>query len=231
MLLFHVLRAGHEDVVRVLLAAGARPNECSGDTASPLWLALSWRRAPSLVRLLLEAGANPNLTFGSGAPKIGEDKRITMLGMAVQNDDVACVRLLVAAGADLEAESGSWRRCWRPLGAAASAGRFSIVVALLAAGARPDSTSGEFHSCVLQGALERCHAPVVALLLVAGAWVHGAVRGMSNANDRSMLVCVLNAIRVRASRTTGWQTTARTLVGMLLASGLSVSDEPRFRRN
>jgi hypothetical protein len=100
------------EIIRMMLAAGANPNS---PPAIPLQAAI--QRSPRLTELLLTAGANPNVPDDSGRPVWW-----TVLRASSEND-LACLRLLLDGGADLQARGGesgplAWaaeHRCWRAL--------------------------------------------------------------------------------------------------------------------
>jgi ankyrin repeat protein len=83
--------AGVREVVAMLLAAGANPDDATedaefpGDPLSVLYAAAGRNHDAALTRMLLDAGANP------------DDNE--SLYHAVEGDDIECVRLLLAGGA------------------------------------------------------------------------------------------------------------------------------------
>jgi uncharacterized protein len=83
---------GETEIVQILLAAGADPNQEIGgaDEGTPLCAAASWGRT-EIVRLLLQHGADPNLI---------ERGPMTALIWAQQNGHAEATELLLAAGAD-----------------------------------------------------------------------------------------------------------------------------------
>lgn len=84
-------REGHEEVVRILLAAGARPNVQTGDLhwkPPILWAAINGHSG--VVRLLLDAGADPNL---EGC------ERGTALEAAERRRETVMVKMLLQSGA------------------------------------------------------------------------------------------------------------------------------------
>jgi hypothetical protein len=81
---------GHQDVVAVLLEAGADINENDAAVGTPLYLAVTANH-DSLTRMLLERGADPNL-----APSWGN----TPLMVAAGQGDLPLVKLLLSYHAD-----------------------------------------------------------------------------------------------------------------------------------
>jgi uncharacterized protein len=116
------IEAQSSQQVQAALAAGANPN-ATDKTSGENVLALSAARdSSSIVELLLGAGADPN----------GRKTCQWPLDAASGRGNLESVRLLLAAGAEVDArdEDGA-----TALGAAAAAGHLPVVEALLAAGA------------------------------------------------------------------------------------------------
>lgn len=134
---------GHSEVVRLLLAAGARPDVLGCEIrATPLYCAVTgrkpghWRAAQSrgaeqrreeAVRLLLAAGADPNVRC--------RDNDDTALCAAVRGLNIAMTRALLAAGADPNARSIDCRHS-APLVFAALHLRLDMVRVLMEHGAQ-----------------------------------------------------------------------------------------------
>ena len=142
-----------------VLLSGAAPS-VSGPPDSPLADA-AMRRDSAKVRLLLKQGADANAAQGDG---------MTALHWAAHNGDAAQVRMLVVAGARLDAttRNGSYT----PLHLAAKIGNAAAVAALLGAGAsvRATTTSGgatPLHLAAAQGSVD-----VISALLEKGANVN-----------------------------------------------------------
>ncbi|MEI5097972.1 ankyrin repeat domain-containing protein [Streptomyces sp. PmtG] len=116
--------AGHAEVVRLLLAAGADPEQDVGASAQETPLVLAAARGDTgVVRLLLDAGAHPDTRRGGAA---------TALMVAAMEGHTDAVALLLDRGADLEREGrGRTALEWAAFG-----GRLAVVRLLLARGAR-----------------------------------------------------------------------------------------------
>jgi uncharacterized protein len=88
---YALARGRNGELARLLLKAGADPNNC-------LWTVI-WSKEPELVRLLLRAGASPNVRFDGETPLI--------YAARLAREDA--VLLLVAAGADVTARDAKGR--------------------------------------------------------------------------------------------------------------------------
>jgi uncharacterized protein len=119
-------RTGNTDAIRVLVESGADVNtaETWGGTTALMWAAAE--RHPAAVKVLLEAGADVNARtkfvaaangrgFEGRSPKAdGPDQKVedfasgwlTPLMFSAREDDLASARLLVSAGADVNARAG-----------------------------------------------------------------------------------------------------------------------------
>lgn len=176
--LVEAIEKGHEEIVAMLLSAGADPN--FGYCASPLGLACA-KGALGIVDKLLRAGADPN-----GRDTDGD----YCLSSAVFSGSVPVVEAIIAAGASPDAFHQARRlheRGWPddrdrsgvirvlldhwPAGPtltdAAAAGNAATVGALLEAGADPDYSPTAAYPLI--AAAGRGHLEIVDMLIVAGA--------------------------------------------------------------
>ena len=90
--LIEAARGGHEEVIRVLLKAGAEVNKMVKHGMSPLHLAVSFGHI-EIVKLLLESGADPN-EESSG--------RVTSLQLAALKGHHDVCKVLLQAGARVD---------------------------------------------------------------------------------------------------------------------------------
>jgi ankyrin repeat protein len=136
------------DAVQLLLDLGADANG-GGDGETPLYLAAG-RASPALVKRLLAAGADPLRTDRyrqrhalEAAANRGRYRTRNEAGFCIDprcEEDVAIVRMLLAAGADVNVPGANAS----PLHSAASSGHVEVVRELLDAGADLNDPRG-FH--------------------------------------------------------------------------------------
>lgn len=140
------------EIVRLLLEAGADPNErYEKSDVSPLLSAISQDK-PEIVRLLLEAGADPNERY--------EKSDVNALSIAISEDKPEIVRLLLNAGVNPNEKSKV-----SFLSIAISENKPEIVRLLLEAGADPNENSDE----ILLSIATSHNPEIVRLLLDSGA--------------------------------------------------------------
>ncbi|KAI8151173.1 hypothetical protein K4K49_011135 [Colletotrichum sp. SAR 10_70] len=155
---------GHDDVVRLLLDAGADVDSQAGLYSTALQAA-SFQGHSKVVNRILAAGADVNRSGG---------KYANPLHAAAREGHLAIVQRLLAAGADVAAQGGFYGF---PLQGAAFYGHDKVVAALLAAGADVNQQSGGIYGTALQAAARNGYDAVIGLLLDAGADVN-AMDGM-----------------------------------------------------
>ena len=132
--LFHVLRNRTLPVFMYLLACGLNLNKMDGLYNTPWWVWTVENKNSRVLAAALAAGADITLSFGAATHP---------LQMAVRMSFAHC-RLLLAAGMDIHARSGSLQ--WQAIHAAVrSPRRSSILKYLLEHGADPNSrdTNGQ----------------------------------------------------------------------------------------
>jgi ankyrin repeat protein len=140
-----------------LLSAAASPSLFSAD--SPVADA-AMRRDSIKVKQLLKEGADVNAAQGDG---------MTALHWAATHGDAAEARMLVYAGARLEAATRNAN--YTPLHLAARAGNASVVKALLEAGANVSATTSSGGATALHLAAAQGSTDVIIALLDHGAKV------------------------------------------------------------
>ncbi len=158
------------DMVRALLAAGAKPDVANRYGVTPVLQASRTGDMP-ILEALLTAGANPKLTHDDGE---------TPLMASARAGRVDAVRLLLAKGADVNAVDADQEQT--ALMWAAAEGHTEVVNALLEAGAKPnmkahqteiadrrhaDHPTGGFTA--LMWAARNGHEDVIRALAKAGA--------------------------------------------------------------
>ncbi|MCY3913632.1 MAG: ankyrin repeat domain-containing protein [Chloroflexi bacterium] len=155
------IERGNQELVRILIEAGADPNVRvlpDYEVGSHLAYAVEEGDA-AIVTLLLEAGADPNVSDADlGAPGYRE----TPLARAYHNDRADLVRMLVDAGADLGATGNAM------LSAAIINGKAEMVSALVEVGVEVSGRDARGRS-MLERAMVRGSAEIVATLVEAGA--------------------------------------------------------------
>ena len=144
----HCVQAGHEELLRLLLARGLRVPPVVTYCQTYLWLSLD------LARLLLEHGMDPDLPNW---------QQIRPLHHIAARGDIRSAELFLEFGADLDAVDEEFRST--PLGWAARCGQREFVRFLLAyRGPRPEPAAVPAWAQPHAWALRRGHADVAALL-------------------------------------------------------------------
>ncbi len=148
-------RAGDEKALESLLGGGASVDTPQPDGTTALHWAV-YRDDAAMTSRLVTAGANVNSENRNGA---------TPLTLACTNGSTSLVGKLLAAGANpKEAPSGA-----SPLLTCAHAGATEAVQMLLARGADVDAADSYKKQTALMWAAAENHAPIVKVLLSAGA--------------------------------------------------------------
>ena len=148
------------EMVKALLAAGAKPTAANRYGVTPLHEAATIGSAP-VLSALLRAGAKPDSAYGEGE---------TALMLAARSGNVDSVKLLLEANADVNAAEKF--RGQTALMLAANENHAEVVNALLAAGARPNTRSVEYTFQKLTGGAggiihDRPQGGITALMLAA----------------------------------------------------------------
>jgi ankyrin repeat protein len=147
-------------MVKVLLAAGAKPTTANRYGVTPLHEAATIGSAP-VINALLRAGAKADAAYGEGE---------TALMLAARSGNLESVKLLLEANADVNAAEKF--RGQTALMLAANENHAAVVQALLAAGARPNTRSTEYAFQKLTGGAggiihDRPQGGITALMLAA----------------------------------------------------------------
>ena len=140
----------------VLLSAAAAPRHASDPTIADAEM----RGDTSAVRLLLKQGADVNAAQGDG---------MTALHWAAMHGDVDQTRMLVYAGARLEASTRNGN--YTPLHLAAQTGKTSVIKALVQAGADVNAATTAGGATPLHYAAANGNADAIVALLDKGAKV------------------------------------------------------------
>ncbi|WP_165069290.1 ankyrin repeat domain-containing protein [Paludisphaera rhizosphaerae] len=156
------VRAGDEQAVRRLLAEGADPGAVIPDTFNYHYL------------LRCEKGKNRFDDFdpscGRGPGTFGDASR-SVLALAIERGHEAIAKILMAAGAPMDATGGRREEPGKiPLAVAAREGMRDVVAALLASGVDPNALDDEKRTPVFHAA-GAGHAAILGDLIAAGARV------------------------------------------------------------
>nr|XP_042905187.1 ankyrin repeat and KH domain-containing protein 1 isoform X1 [Parasteatoda tepidariorum] len=181
--------AGHEDIVRVLLDAGARVEDHNENGHTPLMEAASAGHV-EVAKLLVERGASINthsnefkesaltlacykghlemvrFLLAAGADREHKtDEMHTALMEASMDGHVEVARLLLDSGAQVNMPADSFES---PLTLAACGGHVELAMLLLDRGANIEEVNDEGYTPLMEAAREG-HEEMVALLLSQGA--------------------------------------------------------------
>jgi len=200
---------GHEEIVGMLLRAGADPNEKAEDKDrhsegyfkawTPLTMAAQ-RGHHAIVKLLMDSKANLELTATEGL------KECTALMVAARNGELEVVKMLLAAGADINAV-GSARKTethlpiFTALSYAIKNGHMAVVDELLLAKADINQAN-TFESTPLVLAVEKGLSDLVLRLILAKA-------KLNHNNMDSGNIALQHAVRNRDIVTAGYLTEAK----------------------
>jgi len=130
--LYQAIIAGHEDIVKLLLDAGAETNGSS--SCHPLHVACE-RGNTEIVALLLQHGVNVNAVSDDGD---------AALYCACKNQQLEIVKILLEAGADVNHTSNRHY----PLIAACDTGNLELVSLLITAGVDVKCTNSNNRTCL-----------------------------------------------------------------------------------
>ncbi len=164
--LHEAVAQGNGEIVKVLVAAGADVNAEGFMGQTPLSLAAE-EGATEIMRILLRPGLDAGKSAdaedkeAASTPSIGSGALFT----AIENDDVEMVRLLVEAGADVNAAEGFGGNT--PLHEAVEKGDAEIVKILVAAGADVEA-EGFMSRTPLSLAAEEGATEIMQILLGPG---------------------------------------------------------------
>jgi ankyrin repeat protein len=151
---------GHVDVVRILLRAGADPNQAlTNESAYSPLIQASIRGFVQIVDELISAGANVNYATPTGNIEKGFIPGTTALLVACEQGHVDVVRILLRAGADPN-QAFTDESADSPLMQASVRGFVQIVDELISAGANVNYATPT-------GNIEKGFIPGTTALLVA----------------------------------------------------------------
>jgi uncharacterized protein len=136
-LLSHAAERGHVEIIESLIAQGAEVDRRDVAPEKSIEAQQAWRKLSWKTRNLLDG----QLRRG-GTHTI----QMTPLAVAAQNNQLAAVKVLLQAGADIESANGPDNRT--PLLVAARAGRTAVTEYLLAEGANPQARNSHNHTAL-----------------------------------------------------------------------------------
>jgi cytohesin len=149
--------AGHTEIVKTLLEAGAEPDRGALNGKTPLAAAAGYGH-PGIVEVLLEAGADPNAPREDTGPP---------LGFALRAEHTGIAEKLLSAGADPDCRFSS-EHGFTLLSYTAVENKPEMTEIFLEAGANPDLIDNDEHTALAYAALSGATG-VAQKLLDAGA--------------------------------------------------------------
>lgn len=157
------LTAGHDDLVRLLLAHGADPNVQVPGAEPMLLYAIQNHRDPALIEALLKAGADPNCPLPDGRTITDALQTLDRIDRTLE-----LLPLLARHGAHLDHRDANGRTFLMRASAAEDAWQLRIVPLLLALGADPNVAAADGRTA-LDLAQASGASATVQLLLAKGA--------------------------------------------------------------
>jgi serine/threonine-protein phosphatase 6 regulatory ankyrin repeat subunit B len=155
---------GQIDICRLLLKEGADKDACNDGGFNPLMAAIQGGHE-DIVSLLLKSGADVDPAVYSIIDHPSFSRVSTPLYIATQKEDLAVIKQLINAKADVNAQAGNG---WTPLKSAAHAGNEDLVKLFLKVGADVN-IADETNYTPLMNAVSQRHENIVKLLLKADA--------------------------------------------------------------
>ena len=177
---------GDEEIVKTLLAAGAKVNAKASDTGETALLNAVSNKYDSIVKILLKAGADVSI-------KNRFDFNALTSAVAANNQDIAA--LLLDAGANIETETSTLT----PLMFAASAGNVDMIRFLVKRGAKVNHGAKEGGQTALLSAIYGAHPEAVQALVALKADVNAKTKAgdtplkVAKKGDQDDIVKILTA--------------------------------------
>lgn len=155
---------GNIEICRLLLKEGSDTEACNDGGLNPLMAAIQAGHE-DIVSLLIKSGAEVDPDVHSVIDYPPFNRISTPLYIATQKEDVAVIKQLLNAKADVNAQAGNG---WTPLKAASYTGNEELVKLFLKSGADVNIADVTNYT-PLMNAAGRNHESIVKLLLKAGA--------------------------------------------------------------
>ncbi|XP_073244839.1 poly [ADP-ribose] polymerase tankyrase-like isoform X3 [Porites lutea] len=160
--------------LKVLLARGADPNDPGPKGVTPLMIACKYGRDENVKELVAAEDEDVDDALEDGEQT---KSRVTIdvknkhtkaaIHYAARNGHLSIIRLLVAAGGNVDLQTGSYRGNVTALMLAATQGHLELVKALVELKASPDK-KGKWNKTALMYAVKNGQSPVAAYLLRIG---------------------------------------------------------------